>query len=94
MPSPTTFPLHQALAALEGLRAAANLPPEQFPVEAFVGMISDEVDALRGQGKTDAEIAGIIHASSGIEIAPEALALHYAPPEQRHGPPRDESSKP
>ena len=86
MSDSTTYPLPQALLALDALRAAAHLPQEQFPLEAFVGMISDEVEALRTQGKTDVEITTIIHQSSGIEISPEDLAQYYATPEQRHAP--------
>lgn len=51
-----TYPLDQALRAQRALRDAAGLGPETFPVEALVGMISDEIDHLRSQGKTDGEI--------------------------------------
>ena len=86
MSDTTTYPLSQALLALEALRNAAHLPPQEFPAAGFVGMISDEVEALRRQGKTDVEISTLIHQSSGIELSPEDLAKHYATPEQRHPP--------
>ena len=47
MPTPRTVSLAESLKALQALRNAAGLGPEQFPLPAFVGMISDEVKALR-----------------------------------------------
>ncbi len=38
-----TYPLEEAVKAQKALRAAAGLGAEQFPIEAFVGMISDEI---------------------------------------------------
>ncbi len=80
------YPLDQILRAQAALRSAAGLPPEQFPAPAFVGMISDEIEALRNSGRSDADIADIIRESSGIEISPETLSANYAPPEKRHPP--------
>ncbi len=79
-----TYPLEQALRAQKALRDLAGLEPEQFPLQAFVGMISDEVEALRSQGRTDEQIAQTIEASSSIKITAEEIVAHYAPPEQRH----------
>lgn len=80
------IPLEQALRAQKAMRDAAGLPPESFPVEAFVGMVSDEIDALRSRGRSDEEIARLIAESSSIRIAPADIAEHYAPAEQRHLP--------
>jgi hypothetical protein len=81
-----TYPLDQALCAQKALRDAAGLQPELFPIEAFVGMISDEIEQLRSQGKTDSEIAALITANSSIEITAEEISANYAPPEERHHP--------
>jgi hypothetical protein len=62
----------------------AGMGPEQFPVEAFVGMISDEVEALRKKGHTDQQIADAIAANSNIKISAADIAGNYAPPEDRH----------
>jgi hypothetical protein len=62
----------------------AGLKPEQFPLPAFVGMISDEIEQLRNQGRSDAEIANAIRANSQIDIAAEDITEHYASPEARH----------
>ncbi len=43
--------MKKALKAQSALRNAAGLEPEQFPLEAFVGMISDEIQILREQGR-------------------------------------------
>lgn len=86
MPDEPTYSLDQSLQALNALRDAAGSPPEQFPLPAFIGMISDEIETLRTQGRSDAEIATLIHQSSGIEITPEQLAENYAPADQRRRP--------
>jgi hypothetical protein len=79
-----TYPLQEALQAQQALREAAGLAPETFPVQAFVGMISDEIEALRQRGRSDDDIARLIASNSSIEITPADIAAHYAPPEQRH----------
>lgn len=79
-----TFSLAEALKAQKALRDAAGLGDEQFPVEAFVGMISDEVEALRKQGRSDDEIAALIGKSSAIQISPEEIRKNFASAEKRH----------
>ena len=59
-----------------------------FPVPAFVGMISDEIEQLRRLGRTDEEIAAMVRENSGIEINAAEIEQFYASPEDRHGPPR------
>ena len=78
-----TYPIEQALRAQKALRDAAGLGPEMFPIEAFVGMISDEIEKLRSQGKTDSEIAALITENSNIEITAEEISENYASPEDR-----------
>lgn len=77
--------LDEALKAQKALRDAAGSGPEVFPLPAFIGMISDEVETLRDMGKSDDEIAAIIEASSAIRISPGEIREHYATPEQRLG---------
>jgi hypothetical protein len=84
MSQPRNYPLEEAIKAQSALRSAAGLEPERFPIEAFVGMISDEIEALRAQGKTDDQIAALIRKNSNVEISPEEIAANYAPPEKRH----------
>ena len=79
-----TYPVEEAVKAQKALRAAAGMGPEQFPVEAFVGMISDEIEALRKRGMSDGEIASVIEKNSGIEISAEEIGANYAAPEERH----------
>ena len=84
MPKPKMYPVEEAVKAHKALRAASGLGPEMFPIQAFVGMISDEVQSLRERGKSDEEIADIIRASSSIEITSAEIADNYATPEERH----------
>lgn len=79
------YPVEEAIKAQKSLRDAAGLGPEQFPVQAFVGMVSDEIQLLRERGKTDDEIAAIIKNNSAIEISAAEIQENYASPEHRHG---------
>jgi hypothetical protein len=85
MQPPKFYPVEEAIQAQKALRDLGGMGPEQFPLEAFVGMISDEIEQLRKLGHTDEEIARVISANSKIEISAAELAENYAPPEQRHG---------
>ena len=87
-----TYPLEEALRAQKILREAAGLGPEQFPMQAFVGMISDEVETLRARGMTDAQIATLIASNTTIDITAAEIAENYATPEGRgqHGGPPSE----
>jgi hypothetical protein len=85
MATGTMLSLNEALKAQKALREAAGLGPERFPLEAFVGMISDEIETLRERGKSDTDIAEIIRESSSIEITPEQISEHYASPDARRG---------
>ena len=78
------YPLEEALKAQTALRSEAGLEPEQFPIQAFVGMISDEIETLRAQGKSDEQIADIIRKNSKIKITSDEVAANYAPTEARH----------
>jgi hypothetical protein len=79
-----TYPLEEALRAQKALRSMAGLGPEQFPIQAFVGMISDEIEALRNQGRSDEEIAQAISQNSKIAISGTEIRENYASPEERH----------
>ncbi len=79
------FPVEEAVLAQKALREAAGLGPELFPVQAFVGMISDEIEKLREQGRSDKEIATIIEQSSRIKITAAEIAENYASADERRG---------
>ena len=79
-----TYPIEEALKAQKSLRDAAGLKPEQFPIQAFVGMISDEIETLRKRGKSDEEIASIIQNNSAIKISAAEIAEMLPSPEERH----------
>ena len=81
-----TYPVEEAIRAQKALRAAAGLAPELFPISAFVGMVSDEIEALRKRGYTDEDIARTVSQSSAIEITAAEIAENYASSEDRHPP--------
>ena len=80
------FTAQQAAAANTALRAALGLGPQQFGIEQFVGMISDEVEQLRAAGKTDSDIANVLSSSIGVTVDSADIARYYAPPEERGHP--------
>jgi hypothetical protein len=79
-----TFAVEEAVLAQKALRELAGLGPEMFSIQAFVGMISDEVETLRSSGHTDEDIARTINASSNICISAADIAANYAPPKERN----------
>jgi O-phosphoseryl-tRNA(Cys) synthetase len=84
MSEPKMYPVQEAVKAHKALREASGLGPEMFPIQAFVGMISDEIEALRTRGKSDVEIAQLIQENSDIQISPREIAEHYVSSEERH----------
>src|SRR5258707_2445599 len=80
-----TISVQDAIQAQRALRALAGLGPEMFPIEAFVGMISDEIEHLRRLGHSDEEIADAITKNSTIEITAAEIGEHYASMKERHG---------
>lgn len=83
-PASKLYSVEEAIRAQKALRTAAGLGPEMFPVKAFVGMISDEIDSLRKAGESDEQIAALIRQSSSIQISAEEIVENYAAPEERH----------
>jgi len=79
-----TYPVEEAIRAQRALREAAGLAPEQFPLPAFIGMISDEIEVLRNRGLSGQQIASLIEANSSIRITPFEIAENYASPDLRH----------
>ena len=79
------FSAQEAVAVQREMRRSLGLGAEEFPLPAFVGMISDEIEQLRAAGRSDADIAGMIKATIGRDVLPGDLAAHYASAEARHG---------
>lgn len=82
-----TFTGQQAATVQTALRQALGLPPENFPVQAFIGMISDEIEQLRAAGKDDKAIASLVSSATGEPVDAETITRFYASPEARghHG---------
>lgn len=81
-----TFTGRDAASITTALRDAAGLPEQRFTVEDFVGMISDEIEILRDQGKSDAQIAAILEAN-GAHISEQEIRAYYVSADLRvyHG---------
>ena len=80
-----TFSIQEAVAVQRELRRTLGLGEESFPLPAFVGMISDEIEQFRAAGKSDADIADVIKNTVGRDVNPDTIAQFYAPPEDRRG---------
>lgn len=78
-----TFTAQQALATTAAMRRELGLGEEEFPVQAFVGMISDEIEQLRDRGRDDEAIAAMVSEATGKTVSAELIARYYAPPGQR-----------
>ena len=81
------FTGQQAATAQTALREALGLPPEKFPMQAFIGMISDEIEQLRAAGRSDEAIAALVSKATGAHVDGATITLFYASPEARgrHG---------
>lgn len=86
MADDTTFKLGEALAAQAALRRSLGLPEELFPVESFVGMISDEIEASRRAGRDDQAIADLVLDTTGKAVTAADIARFYVPPAARPHP--------
>ena len=67
------FTVDQVAEASTALRTALGLRPEHFSLGRFIGMLRDEIVALRGQGWGDAEIAALLSESTKSVVPAEAL---------------------
>ncbi len=82
-PEHQAFPLEEVMKAQSALRSAARMPPERYPLPQIIGMLSDEIEALRTRGLNDTEIATLIGGNSLIKLEAETIGKYYASPEQR-----------
>lgn len=79
-----SFSIEQALATQRHMRGLLGLPDERFPLPAFIGMISDEIEQMRAAGRTDSDIADLIGEATGVRPETADIARYYAAPEDRH----------
>ena len=81
----STFSVQEAVTVQRELRRALGLAAERFPLPAFIGMISDEIEQFRAGGRSDAEIATLIKGTIGRDVDPSDIARFYAKREERAG---------
>ena len=81
-----TFTGPEAADAQTALRRALGLPPEQFSAQAFVGMISDEIEEIRKLGCDDSVIAGLVTGATGKTVTAQMITEFYATPQDRGRP--------
>jgi hypothetical protein len=71
------FSLDQAMKAQAALRAAAGEGEERFDERQLVGMLSDEIRALREAGSTDDDIAALLKTGAGLDLPAETIGKFY-----------------
>jgi hypothetical protein len=76
----------QAVRAQRALRESLGLADETFPLPAFIGMISDEIQQMREAGRSDTQMIDIIAKATGTRLDPADLQRFYVPPEHRRQP--------
>jgi hypothetical protein len=78
-----TFTVEEALAVQREMRRCLGLGAEAFPLSAFIGMLSDEIERLRASGQSDAKIAALIERTIGRVFAESDIARYYASSDAR-----------
>lgn len=73
----TQFNLDQAMKAQAVLRSAAGEGEELFDEQQLVGMLSDEIRALRASGSTDESIAALLKTDAGLDLDAETIRKFY-----------------
>ena len=69
-----TFTLEQALRARAAIRAELGMGAESFGAEEFVQMTGEEIEAMRADGRSDADIATFVTEASGVRIEASDLS--------------------
>jgi hypothetical protein len=83
MTDEATFSLAEALAAQKALRDAAGAEEEQFDLADVIGMVSDEIDMLKDQGRSGADIAAIVQQATGKTVTAAEVEKYYVPADER-----------
>jgi hypothetical protein len=83
MSDETTFSLAEALAAQKALREAAGAEEEMFDLADVIGMVSDEIDMLKEQGRTADQIAAMVQKSTGKPVTGADVDKYYVPVDER-----------
>jgi hypothetical protein len=78
-----TATIDQALRTQRAMRDELGLGEEDFPLPAFIGMLSDEIEQLRDAGHDGGAIAALVSRTSGIEVTPDEIVEHYAEHDER-----------
>lgn len=83
MSDETTFSLGEALAAQKALREAAGADEEVFDLADVIGMVSEEIDMLKDQGRSEQDIAAMIQKATGKPITGADVQKFYVPADER-----------
>jgi hypothetical protein len=83
MTDESTFSLAEALAAQKALRDAAGAEEEVFELADVIGMVSDEVDMLKEQGRSLGDIAALVQQATGKPVTAEDVEKYYVPADER-----------
>ena len=62
-----------AVEAQRNWRACRGLTPKVFPIQALIEMLIDDIRAMRGQGRSDAQICRIVQQATARRIRPQDI---------------------
>ncbi len=71
------YTLDQAMKAQAALRSTAGEGEEVFDDQQLVGMLSDEIRALRASGSTDEDISALLKTSAGLDLDAQTIGRFY-----------------
>ena len=80
--SDESYTAEQAALAQRALTDELGQPPTRFAQQQFLGMLGDELVALRQKGAADDQIADLLSANTGTRITPSAIAAAIAEVEE------------
>ncbi len=80
--SDENYTAEQAALAQRALTDELGQPPARFAQQQFLGMLGDELLALRRQGAADERIADLLSSNTGTRITPSAIASAITEAEQ------------
>jgi hypothetical protein len=73
------YNIEQVIYARKVLRDSMNLETQTFPLSAVIGMLSDEIDAMRKAGISDITISKLMGLGLGDAVSVRDIQKYFAP---------------
>lgn len=76
------FTLAEVLAVQKALANESGREPARYLAHRFIGALSEEIGALRAQGRSAQDIATLISKVTNKPVTSADVEEHYIPPEE------------